>query len=262
MRFNDGKVISQIYEANLPHTGMRVQDISYSEYYDKAVVAINSDDGFVLIFYDPATDTFSNSFIDSARTIGYASNVNEFLKIGGNLASSNVLYFSKLIGGYGNVHNQNIGFVQEATTFTVNTTLGDRGGGKPIVTTMSNPTISATTTTYVSPGIYNEQPDDSYYSDVVYRGGLTETIYVQESYSGQVDFNVPCSILGTTSIVSTILDHPLYPSAPKWITLSPDELFLNVSSPSYETGPIFYLLLQSMIHGENVNKMVTVELYK
>jgi hypothetical protein len=182
--------------------------------------------------------------------------------ISGNLISSRTIYSSKLIGGRNNIQNENVVLIPQVETFRFSEIQRIFDNNLPSVSNAKSPIELTYSVVFVSPGNYVDSAENSYFSDVIYQGGLSQTIHVQQLYTGLISFDSPCSILGTTDITSFIIAHPLYGDHPSWITLSSDSQYLHVTSPSISEITTYYLTIRSVIHGENVDKFITVELYQ
>ena len=253
---------SSFYEANFGESGMVAADLSYSATYDKAFIIIKSDSGFSKIEFDPTTETFSSSLWLKDRLTFFVRERNGFTYIGGNILSSGANFISKLVGNGDNSQNQNVVMVTSASTFTAAAGISLIVDPVMTVSAASNPGSSTTAYTFTSPGVYTTSVVDVYSSDIIYQGGFSETLYVQESYSGYVPLSYPCSISGGTAVTSSIIPHPVTFTMPAWVAISTGWDLFSVTAPTVTSGTTYYFGVRSVILGENVDKSVTLVLYQ
>ena len=257
----DGSVSGSFYKANLGESNMIPSDLSYSATNNTVIILIKHNDGMHKIEYDISTSSFTSSYTISTE-YGYFIKENiGMLYIGGNVVATNAIFITKLIGNGENSLNSDFVMTLDASTFTSSGLHSIFNGLGLSVSTSSGPSSLVSSLTFTDPGVYTISTIDSSSSDVVYQGGFTQTIYIQESYTGLFPFDFPWSISGATSITSSIIAHPSTGTFPAWVAVHTDNENLDVTTPSIDLGTTYYFSTRSVILSENVDQEVTLIIY-
>jgi hypothetical protein len=257
-----GSIVGSFYTNNLSEAGMKATDISFNEDMDTIYIFFTHNNGFHLFLYYPSTSTFGQTLKGSTTKLRFMNMMNGYAYYGGQLMSNQYAFIGN-IAGEGN-HNQNpeINFVSATELFSTVIGYSFINDILLLVVQIASLGTSASTMTFVDPGSYVQSTTNLFSSDVVYQGGLIETYYIKENYIGQVSFSIPWSLSGSTPITHSIIAHPSTGTYPAWVGLNADYEHLDVISPAYSIPFDYYLAVRSVILGENVDKLVTVNVYE
>ena len=188
--------------------------------------------------------------------------MNGFSYFGGQFLSNSDAQFSKILGN--GDYSQDSLFVISSTsdTFTVKSGYSLGSDITIIITQSLGLGTSAGTLAFNNPGTYTLTTGESAYSDIIYDGGIQQTVYVQENYSGSVLFGYPWSVSGSTMITSSLIAHPTTGTYPLWVTLNADYQHIDVVAPVYGGSNTYYFGIRSVIFSQNIDTYGIIEIYK
>ena len=264
VNLSTGAVSGSFYKSAMTQTSITATDLVYTGSSTTIYILVRYSGGFHKFEYDPSSSTFSVGMQNTAVTGYFAAVMNGFTYFGGQLISNSNAFIAKIIGNGSIIQQHTFVLSSTSDTFVVDTSSGYGLSSDItiIVTAGINPIATSGTLTFVSPGSYTQSSTGIFKSDIVYRNGFQESLYVQENYSGKVEFQYPCSLSGSTSVSSTLIAHPTTGTYPSWISLNSDYENINVVAPAYSGSNVYYFGVRSVIYGENIDKYATITVYK
>ena len=264
VNLNTGAISGSFYKSAMSQTSITAADLVYTGSSTTIYILVRYSGGFHKFEYYPSSSTFSVGMQNTAVTGYFAAVMNGFTYFGGQLISNSNAFITKIIGNGSIIQQQNFVLSSTSDTFIVNTSSGYglSSDNTIIVAVEVNPIISLGALAFVLPGSYTQSSTGIFKSDIVYRNGFQESLYVQENYSGKVEFQYPCSISGSTSVSSTLIAYPTTGTYPSWISLNSDYENINVNAPAYGGSNVYYFGVRSVIYGEIINKYSTITIYK
>ena len=264
VNLNTGTISGSFYKSAMTQTSITAADLVYTGSSTTIYILVRYSGGFHKFEYYPSSSTFSVGMQNTAVTGYFAAVMNGFTYFGGQLISNSNAFITKIVGNGSIIQQQTFVLSSTSDTFVVNTSSGYGLSNDTtiIVTAGINPIISLGTLIFALPGSYTQSSTGIFKSDIVYRNGFQESLYVQENYSGKVEFQYPCSISGSTSVSSTLIAHPTTGTYPSWISLNSDYENINVVAPAYGGSNVYYFGVKSVIYGEIIDKFVTINIYK
>lgn len=262
MNLVDGSLNTTFYQANLGETGTIAADMTYSSVNNRVYILIKHDNGFSKIDFDPSTSSFSTSFKSSDRHAYFIQEVNGLTFMGGNIIANGENFISQYERTRD--YSKNLDFIlsPNSSTFVIVSGMTSASETVSVLSVAAIPASGNYSFSQASAGVYTPYVIDSYSSDIVFQGTYSETLYVQESYSGSMLYNFPCSISGGTAVSSSVIPDPVTASIVTWVSISNDGSSLNVTAPTIASGTTFHFGTRSMIAGVNVDKSVTLVLYQ
>ena len=264
VNLSTGTISGSFYKSSMSQSSITTADLVYTQTTSTIYILVHHSTGFHKFEYYPSSGTFSSGMTNSAITGYFAAVRNGFTYFGGQLISNSNAYITKIIGSGGIVQQQTFTFTSTSDTFIVNTSSG-YGLSSDItilaVTGVNSLTIAGSIN-FVSEGSYAQSASEIFRSDIVYRNGFQDTLYVQENYNGKIQFEYPWSISGTNVISSTLIPHPATGTYPSWVSLNTDYENINVIAPSYGGSNLYYFGVRSVIFGENIDKLATITVYQ
>ena len=264
INLSTGSVSGSFYTSSSLLSGISTADLSYTDSTSTIYILMRYSSGFYIYEYYPSSNTFSNAKKNTS-ILGYFATVKiGFTYFGGQLISNSNAYISKVIEN-GNVNQQQtFSLTSTSDTFSINTSSGyELSSDITIIVAIGVNTLSSSgTLSFISEGSYTQSSTGIFRSDIVYRNGFQDSLYVQENYSGKIEFQYPCSTSGENVVSSTLIAHPTTGTYPAWISLNSDYEHINVISPSYGASNVYYFGVRSIIFGENIDKYATITVYQ
>ena len=264
VNLNTGAISGLFYKSAMSQTSITAADLVYTGSSTTIYILVRYSGGFHKFEYYPSSSTFSVGMQNTAVTGYFAAVMNGFTYFGGQLISNFDAFIAKIIGNGSIIQQQNFVLSSTSDTFVVNTSSG-YGLSNDITIIVAvgvNPIISLGALAFVLPGSYTQSSTGIFRSDIIYRNEFQESLYVQENYSGKVEFQYPWSISGSISISSTLITHTATGTYPSWISLNSDYENINVNAPAYGGSNVYYFGVRSVIYGENIDKFATITIYK
>ncbi|CAI2358971.1 unnamed protein product [Moneuplotes crassus] len=247
---SDGSLVGS-YIAGFFQSGLEVSGTVFSTSFNKVFILIKYDNGAYKIEYDPAEETFSNSYISTTIIPGWILEVGGHTIIGSGVPSDiQVIGISRLAsnGIYG--INTAISFTSVGDSFT--STIGySYTSDVTIYVSSSLSSMSKDVSDVKANNLPTANPSSAldFVSEVIFQGGdyiLNTTI----GTSGNIGNFFPCSITGATSVSSTIEPHSNGQPKPSWVTIGGDSLSFDYSTPLSGGGQTFYFTGKSIISGQ------------
>lgn len=261
VNLNNGNVVGSFYHTSLGQANMKIVDMAFNEAKTTVYILIKHNNGFHIFPFYPTTSTFGTTKTSTTLEIQFVTSMNGYVYYGGQIKSNQNAFITN-IPGEGNF-NQNSVFAlsSSASTFTTVSGYSLNTDILMIVTILLSFSSSTSSVPFVPAGTYVSSSVNTFSSDVIYQGGFRETYYVQENYSGQLVFSLPCSLSGSTPITSTIIAHPDTGTFPAWVALNADYQHIDVTAPAFTGSNDYFFAVRSVILGENVDKLVQITVY-
>lgn len=241
-------------------------DLSYSENGSSIFILVRHDSGFHKFDYNVGSNTFSTALISTTFRSYYIGMNDGFVYYAGLLISNSNAHIAKLVGS---------GSLNQGQVFTLSTSSDTFSVASPLkgysistdatilVAQFTTFGVTAGSMVFASPGTYTQSGSGVFHSDIVYRNGNLEDLYVQEGKTGSTSFGFPCSISGANSITSSLISHYNGQTLPSWISLAGDNENINYVAPAYTgSSDVYYFGVRSVILGENVDEYGTITVYR
>jgi hypothetical protein len=241
-------------------------DLSYSENGSSIFILVRHDSGFHKFDYNVNTNTFSTALISTSFMSYYIGMKVGFVYYAGLLISNSNAHIAKLVES-GSV-NQGQVFTLSTSSDTFSVASGLKGysittDATILVAVFTTFGVTAGSMTFSSPGTYTQSGSGVFHSDIVYRNGNLEDLYIQESKIGSTNFGFPWSTSGSNSISSSLISHYNGQTLPAWISLTGDNENINYVAPAYTgSSDIYYFGVRSVILAENVDEYATITVYQ
>ena len=261
VNLNGGTVVGSTYKLDLAESGVEVVMMSLNEAEGIIYIAVRHNNGFHLFQYLPATSTFGTTLKSTTLEIHFVKMMNGYVYFGGIVKSNQNAFIANIAGEQNYDQNTIFDLTSTSDTFT---TVGPYSIGFDLLAILLPLGLTASTPSSISPvnqGSYVQATINIFSSDVVYRGGLVETYYIKENYIGQIDFNTPCTLSGTTTVTSSIIAHPDTGTFPAWISLNSDNEHIDVTAPAFGVSNDYYFVLRIVVDGLISNKYVTLTIF-
>ena len=265
VNLSTGAVSTSYLVSAITATNVYSADMSLSDTSGVIFVLVRHDNGFHMYSYNIVTGTFILTKTSTTFMSYFVKKRVGLSYYGGLLISNSNAHIAK-VSGSGEISQGNV-FVLTTSADTFATASALKGYSLVtditlITASFSLFTISNTTLTTSSPGSYSQSPTGIFQSDIVYRNGNLEELYIQENKSGSVSYGFPCSQSGGNSVSSTLMTHFNGETLPAWVSLAGDNENVNVVAPAYTgTSDNYYFGVRSTVLGESVDEYGTITVY-
>lgn len=258
----DGSLMGSVNTFSPSPGVMANTHLGYSETFQKIYILSSFGSSFYKLEYDPTTLTFGATFLQADYFPGFVTERNGFTYMGGLVDPGGLALIAKVLNKGQHGLNQKFKLIEDPSTMNANAsfTIVDK---TPFASTTGGTVTVVDFTLLLSvSGTYQHEAGSSFYSDVQYETTSPIEIFVQESFTGDIEFSFSCSESGSESIIATIADHPDTSNHPFWVSADINSGVLEVSTPAYGEMNSYYFTVRETIFSDNNDRSVTLIVQK